>query len=367
MRIGLLFALSLAVLPAQTPAQPADWCSPSAAVKAALDQLPEQSPAETRWDFQQKRSAAIQDLLTRFPGDLFVQKTYIRSMQRPADKDKVIAEYKARYDRNPDDPAVAYLYNMALEGRQSSEAIRILHADLVKNPQFPWPHLGLASLYGTPVFANKEQKEKELKAFVAACPDSMDGYRKLPEMDDKAFLASRAAKLRASLSTRTDIEAIEAYQTLWSIEFKAHPMSEYPALRKQVGEDLQRIRALNREDKRDWYDTLEEGYKLARDQMQADWASDQRQRRLPRPWELASMSKWFKDHPNPQIDDPADQKHSYYTELLKQTRPRPLEQRRTSGGKTSVGLGPSGGRPAILRVSPGPMRRGLRVARWRAI
>ena len=33
--------------------------------------------------------------------------------------------------------------------------------------------------------------------------------------------------------------------------------------------------------------------------------------------------------------------------------PRPLEQRRTSGGKTSVGLGPSGGRPAILRVPQG--------------
>ena len=233
MRIGLLFALSLAVLPAQTPAQPADWCSPSAAVKAALDQLPEQSPAETRWDFQQKRSAAIQDLLTRFPGDLFVQKTYIRSMQRPADKDKVIAEYKARYDRNPDDPAVAYLYNMALEGRQSVRG----HPDIARGPREESPVSLAASrpreLYGTPVFANKEQKEKELKAFVAACPDSMDGYRKLPEMDDKAFLASRAAKLRASLSTRTDIEAIEAYQTLWSIEFKAHPMSEYPALRSK--------------------------------------------------------------------------------------------------------------------------------------
>jgi len=319
MRYGLLFGLLLAALPAQTPARAADWCSPSAAVKAALDQLPEQSATETRWEFQQKRRAAIQDLLTRFPGDLFVQKVYIRSMQRPADKDKVIAEYKARYQSNPDDPAVAYLYNMALEGRQSTEAIKILQAGLVKNPQFPWPHLGLASFYGTPVFANKEEKEKQLEAFVDACPDSMDGYRKLPELDDKVFLASHAAKLRASLATRTDIEAIEAYQTLWSIEFKARPMSEYDALRKQVGEDLKRIRALNREDKRDWYYTLEEGYKLARDQMQADWASDERQRRLPQPWELASMSKWFKDHPRPEIDDPAEKKRAYYNELLKQT------------------------------------------------
>jgi hypothetical protein len=31
------------------------------------------------------------------------------------------------------------------------------------------------------------------------------------------------------------------------------------------------------------------------------------------------MSKWNKDHPRPQIDDAADTKRTYYTELLKQT------------------------------------------------
>jgi len=319
MRIFALFAFLLAVLPTRMPAQTTDWCIPSPAVKAALDQLPIQSPAETRWEFHQKYSAAIQELLTRFPGDLFVQRTYIRSMYRRADKDKVIAEYKARYERSPDDPVVAYLYNMALEGRQSAEAIKILDTALGKNPQFPWPHLGLASFYSTPVFLNKDERAKHVKAFLAACPESLDGYRKLTELDDKDVLAPNAAKLRALLRTRTDVDAIQAYGTLWSIEFKAHPMSEYDALRKQVGEDLKRIRALNREDKREWYYTLAEGYKLANDQKQADSASDERQRRLPEPWELASMSKWYKDHPRPQTDEAADKKRSYYTELLKQT------------------------------------------------
>ena len=31
-----------------------------------------------------------------------------------SDKDKVIAEYKARYERNPDNPQLAYLYGMTL-------------------------------------------------------------------------------------------------------------------------------------------------------------------------------------------------------------------------------------------------------------
>jgi hypothetical protein len=319
MRISVVIALFLAVLPIRMPAQPTDWCTPSTAVKAALDQLPTQSPTETRWEFQQKRGAAIQELLTRFSGDLFVQKIYIRSMYRRADKDKVIAEYKARYENSPNDPVVAYLYNMAIEGRQSAEAIKILETALSKSPQFPWPHLGLASFYGTPVFLNKDEKVKQVKAFLAACPESLDGYQKVTDLDEKDVLTQYAAKLRAMLQTRTDIDAIEAYGTLWSIEFKAHPLSEYSGLRKQVGEDLKRIQALNREDKREWYETLEEGYKLARDQMQADWASDARQHRLPQPWELASMSKWNKDHPRPQIDDAADTKRTYYTELLKQT------------------------------------------------
>jgi len=331
MRIYVLFALFLAVLPIRMPAQPTDWCTPSTAVKAALDELPTQSPTETRWEFQQKYSAAIQALLTRFPGDLFVQKIYIRSMYRRADKDKVIAEYKARYEHSPDDPVVAYLYNMALEGRQSAEAIKMLNATLIKNPQFPWPHLGLASFYGTPVFLNKDEKAKQVKAFLAACPESLDGYQKLTELDDKDVLASNAAKLRALLQARTDIDAIRAYGTLWSIEFKAHATSDYDGLRKQVGEDLKRIRSLNREDKREWYQTLEQGYKLVNDQKQSDWANDERQRRLPQSWELASMSKWNKDHPRPQIDDAADTKRTYYTELLKQTDAWLKERPKMSG------------------------------------
>ncbi len=318
MRISVLFALLLAALPACVPAQTTDWCIPSPAVKAALDQLPATLPTETEWQYQQKHSAAIQELLTRFPGDLFVQRTYIASMYRHADKDKAIAEYKARYEHSPDDAVVAYLYATALVGRQSAEAIKILDAALQKNPQFPWPHDALAGLYGTPVFQNKDEKVRHVKAFLAACPESLEGYRQLTGLDDKELLAPNAAKLRALLGTRTDMDAIRAYATLWSIEFKAHPMSEYDGLRKQVNEDLARIRALNWTDKRGWLYTLEQGYKLVNDQKQADWASDERMGRWD-PWMPASASRWYRDHPHPQTDEAADKKRSYYAEALKQS------------------------------------------------
>jgi hypothetical protein len=318
MRISVAFALLLAALAYRLPAQAADWCVPSPAVQAALEQLPGTLPGELDWQYEQKHLAALKELLTRFRGDLLLQRAYVESAYRRADKDKAIADYKARYESNPDDPVVAYLYATALMGRQSAEAIKILDAVLKKNPQFPWPHYSLAPIYGTPVFQNKDEKLKHVKAFLAACPESLDGYRELTGLDDKELLAAYAAKLRALLEPRTDMDAIRAYVTLWSIEFKAHPMSEYDGLRKQVSEDLKRIRALNWEDKRGWYYTLERGYTLVNDQAQADWARDERFGRWE-PFVPVSAAKWFKDRPRPQKDDAAGKKTAYYAELLKLT------------------------------------------------
>lgn len=315
MRISALLALSLAGASGSLWAQ----CIPTPAVQTALDGLPVQTLAQTSWEFRQHYNDAVQALRSRFPGDLFVERAYVQSMGREADKDKVIAEYKARHEKSPDDPTVSYLYATALQGRQTAESIKLFEAALTKAPQFPWPHMGLASIYGMPVFQNKEDRVKHLKAFLTACPDSLAGYQTLANLDDKDLLGASATKLRALLEPRTDKEAIRGYRTLWSIEFKAHPPSEYDGLRKQVAKDLAAIRALNREDDRQWYYTLEQGYKLANDVKQAEWASDERQRRSPEYYELASMSKWYKDHPNPNSDDSADKKRSYYAEVFKQS------------------------------------------------
>jgi len=313
--LGLILIAALGVIP--SPAL--DLCTPSQAVKTALDALPTQSPSDKDWGFRQKRRAALEDLLNRFPGDLFVAKAYVDSMYRGSDKEQLIAEYKRGHEQNPDDPQLAYLYGLALIGRQSRDAIKLFDSALTKAPEFAWPQLALAQIYALPVFLNKDDRDKHVKDFLAACPDSLDGYEQLASLDDKAVLAANAARLRAMLATRTDPDSIDAYTTLWSIEFKAHAVSEYDGLRQVVAGDLKRLRVLNREDKRQWWETLEQGYKLANDQKQSDWALEERQRRVPQPWELRSMTKWRKDHPNPQKEDAADKKHAFNTELLKQT------------------------------------------------
>jgi len=133
------------------------------------------------------------------------------------------------------------------------------------------------------------------------------------------MLRQGAAKLRTVLQPRSDPEAVGAYSTLWALEFKAHPPAEYDPLRKQVADDLTRIRALNLQDKPEWYGAMEEGYKLVNDQKQSDWARDERIRRFPSPWELVAMTKWNKDHQYPAGDAPADKKREYYTGRFEQT------------------------------------------------
>ncbi len=112
---------------------------------------------------------------------------------------------------------------------------------------------------------------------------------------------------------------MQAYQTLWALEFKARPPSEYEGLRQQVRQDLERIRQRNIEDRREWYQTLEDGYKLANDQKQADWADEQLQRRFPSAGEFPEMTKWLKDHPWPAIDASPITRRAFYSDLLVQT------------------------------------------------
>jgi hypothetical protein len=158
----------------------------------------------------------------------------------------------------------------------------------------------------------------------------LDGYEALTRVDDKDLLRPYATPLRTLLASRSDPDAVGAYRTLWALEFKAHPSSDYDALRRQVGQDLDRLRQLKLEDKHQWYEALEDGYKLVNDQKQSDWAQEQVQTRFPRPWELAAMSKWQKDHHWPSEDAPPDVKRAFYNDLLKQTAQWVKERPNTS-------------------------------------
>ena len=314
-----LAALLLCFIPAGVWAETSDACGPAPAVKAALDQLPQQTPADTEWQFYERRLAALQALLGQYPDDVFVQQAYLRWGRTVARKDLLLSEYKSRHEQNPASAQLAYLYGLTLVGRQTPEAIKLFDAALKQDPAFALPHLELVTIYRSQVLSNKPHSVQHLQAYLDACPASFEGYGALTGVADKDFLRPYVVKLRALVEKRSDADAVDAYRTLWALEFKTHPASEYDALRRQVGEDLARLRQLPLEDKPQWYLTLERGYELVGDKKQVEWADDQYLTRIPRPCATVASSKFFDDHMFPGADSPPDKKHAFYNALYEQS------------------------------------------------
>jgi hypothetical protein len=318
---GLVALLLLSAPASRLSAQGLAACEHPKAVKAALDALPsDPTPQQTEKSFSEQKLEKIQALLREYPGDLFVERAQIDLVGFGSpERDKLIEQYKNLSAKNPGDPKLLYLYGLTLMGRQTPQAIKLFEGAIAKDGKFAWPHLALAGIYTSRNFSNKEKAAAQAKSFLELCPASLEGYEQLTQMDNRELLTASAQKLRKQIETRSDPDAVGAYKTLWSLEFKAHPPSEYEPLRKQAAGDLERLRALKLEDTRQWYEALEEGYKLVNDQKQSDWAKDERLRRFPTMWELAARDNWSKDHPWPGADDPAEKQQAFYSDLLKQT------------------------------------------------
>lgn len=321
--IMLLAATSFA----QSPPAPSS-CEPAPEISKALAQLPEyrRDPTLTDWQVYQQRLAALKSLSAQYPTDVFVQQKYIASaisLRRVdkvsgEEKGKADAEFKARYERNPEDPHAEFLYGFTLVGGDTPQAIKLFERALQKDPKFLLPHLDLVGVYSMEAFRDKEKALSHAEAFLDACPASFEGYAPLSWIAGNDVLTKHATQLRGILQSRTDDDAIGAYRTLWSMEFKAHPASEYETLRKQVGGDIARVRQLNLENSRAWYDTLEEGYKLVNDQKQVDWVQGERSKHFGSIAAIEDLNKWFKDHPSPSDDSPSA-REAYYRDLLAQT------------------------------------------------
>jgi hypothetical protein len=183
------------------------------------------------------------------------------------------------------------------------------------------PHLELVTIYNSPVFSDKGQSTAHLRDFLDACPSSLEGYEALAQFDDKELVRTYAVKLRALLASRSDPDAIGTYRTLWSMEFKTHPTSEYDALRHQLAQDLEHLRQLKLENEPQWYEALADGYKQVNDQKQADWAAEQHAARFPSPSEYTpAITKWERAfHGAPGDDAPPATKRAFYSDLLTQT------------------------------------------------
>jgi len=175
----------------------------------------------------------------------------------------VMAEYRKRAEQHPHDPVALYLAGLALSGRDTPHSMPFLEEARAEAPDFAWPALQLADTYSGGKRVDKKRAGEELAAFFAICPSSADQRAQwlLSRVGSAELQARVAAALRARLAQETDPKRLEAYETLWGLEFRTHPPQEHDSLRKRVAADLQRLEPLNPKPDAEWLVFLKNGYK----------------------------------------------------------------------------------------------------------
>src|SRR5829696_638647 len=275
--------LCLLLLPTFTVAQSTgDYCEPSAAVKEDIKKVNsliyENLPFKTR---REQQIAMLQELLKKHPGDFHVQRRYqdARRGGLLVDWKPLLAEYRAQMEKNPRDPVAVYLYSRLLIGRNTKEAIELSNKLPELSPDFPWVHLLLAEIYDYPNFRDTTKSAEHLKQWMSKCPNSMEGLRLVSRTGNKTLMTSVAQSLRSRLESSTAVEELAYWDMLWTLEFKVKPVPEHAQLRKQIADDLTRMRAgdLNSQER---LEALQSGYRQLGDKTGQRFVEDELVRRM---------------------------------------------------------------------------------------
>lgn len=245
----------------------------------------------------------LQALLCQHPDDLFLHRELQRRTRYTPESSRALVEqYRSLAREHANDPRFLYLYGRALQRTDDSQEARTQFEEaLERDRRFAWSHLGLAALSQK----DPRSRRKHLRRFWDLCPGTLEGYDFVGASTGLTFNREAAAKLRAILEPRTDLRAIQAYSTLWPLEFQVHPPIEHEAVRAGIKGDLARLRSLSRTGDMHWYLTLREGYELDGDPESKRWAEDEFLRRFDHTEDALDMvtDRWMAEHPTPSDEE----------------------------------------------------------------
>jgi len=212
------------------------------------------------------RRQVLEELIAKYPREVEPYRILIATT-----KNEETGRYPALADQfrkqaaeHPDDPLMLYVAGLALGGRNTPRGIELLERARSLQPDFPWPALALAYIYGPGTkLVDAHKSDQELTAFFAACPASTDAdaQRLLARTGSPVLQARVAAALRTRLAGEQDPKRLLDYATLWGLEFRVHPPAEHDAVRRQVAADLKRLEPLNAEPDAAWLVFLKDAYK----------------------------------------------------------------------------------------------------------
>jgi thiol-disulfide isomerase/thioredoxin len=247
------------------------------------------------------------DLIAKYPRELEPYRQLIQAT-RYDDPDSFAAlreNYLKQATEHPDDPLALYLAALALNGKDTPRSIQLLEQTKSKAPDFAWPDLSLANVLGRGKLVDKARAAKEVAAFFALCPSSIDptAQRILSRAGSPELQARVAVALRARLAKETEPKTLEDYAALWGLEFRTRPPQEHDALRKKVAADLRRLESMDPKPDAEWLAFLKDGYKQSGASAETVGAMEDRViKTFPHSEEAYSVvnDRWKKAHKEPE-------------------------------------------------------------------
>lgn len=314
-RVVILSLACLALAPIITVAQTAvNHCEAPAAVKTDLKKISQLNdevlPFKVR---REQQLAVLRDLVNKYPGDFFVQRRYqdIRMSGFQVDRVALLAEYRAAFDKTPNDTVAAYLYSRLAVGEKTKEAIEIL--DKLAQQSFPWAHIKLVEIYNYPNFKDAAKSKEHLQKWIAMCPNTLDGgLTQISRSGDKDILTGTVQRLRARLESSNDNDELVHWDTLWTMEFKLKTVPEHAQLRQQIAKDLEKIRGKTLGNK-EWLESMIAGYRQVGDKTSQRWAEDELIRLLPNSSAARQLiqTRYYAEHPYPKGEATEGEKQAY--------------------------------------------------------
>lgn len=294
--------LILVCLPAfagDTQAQTLAACERAPEVRKALGDLPD--VRDFRIPFEE-RMKPLRELLEKHPGSVFVHHRYQDAFRRSPhlywEFDRAFDLYRSK----PDDPLFRYLDARLTASFDPQKAEEILNDLIVQVPAFPWPHLALVELTDRPNARDPEKAARHLRAFLDACPSSLDGYALLRSVDDPEMIREGARKMRSLLEPmRDDPARLEYWRILWDLEFRAATEGEQEQVRRRVLDDVRAIKKVNAPPTVNWYWLFRSAVQLTGDDSIREWMEHTVMERFPASTLAVTVERerWARSNPPP--------------------------------------------------------------------
>jgi thiol-disulfide isomerase/thioredoxin len=215
-------------------------CAASQAVRAEIAAIERTWNLDTDPAFR-RRVEALRALVERAPTDVEAHIAYQDSATRgQRGLEAVREEYRKLHDTAPDSALYAFLYARLFPPNDAE----LIARDLTGNhPEFPWGHLLAASLEDRKGGRRDEAALRQhLARFQSLCPNSPASYGLVSTLSDPGLVQASARSLRALLEG--DENLVQHYRTLWTLEFKSAPFTDYPKIRERVRRDLAHLMPL---------------------------------------------------------------------------------------------------------------------------